>query len=489
MKHIYLFLALFNVQSSWGQNWDPFPYDSLYFSNVDESSNDIYIPFVKSQSSTEFLIPMSTSEEDEVIRYVVSEYDFNPSEDMHWFGQDLKDSLGVLQFSSLYFNEILEIDLHGELYQADTQLFYLNDSIPYYLSVRTDSFYFDGNLNDSIKQISLRLLNAQYEEEEMDYDITDFPGDPSSVGACFNALLNVSFSTYNKQILIGKTQGIIEIPNLTFYPYCKSYKKSISVDSLHHILTTPLLQVGDRYEMVNKNLDLNSYQFDQFEYATEITHMSNVTANAEFVYTVKQWKNRVPYSGYQNYVNPESSYEDNKVITIPYGYNNIIFNGINENIGGKVYFLRMHSYWGLPMLEPLNGSYLPLNIDNEVEYVSLINVVNIHSKQYALSGYYDENCLTYYKIGDLEFGTTNMLEIDEWSTDHTISILYQNGRLTSNLPLTGLVQVYSVNGQELYSKILTESVTELQELKLNKGVYFLRLEGDNKTVKFVVNHE
>ena len=486
MKHVYLLLVLFTTLSSYGQNWEPFPYDSVYFMNPNEGG-DVLVPFVKSADSNDYLVPMSTSEEDEVIRYLLSTYDGNESPNTHWFGDNLRDSLGYLLFNSLYFDETIHVDLTGELHHADTSMFNLNDSVSYYIRSSVDSVYYDMVINDSIKAISLTLLDAQLAEEEIEYDITDFSGFPVSPGQCLNPLLLVSVSTHGKQILIGKNNGIIEMPNLAFYPYCRSFRKHITIDSLESFLSTPILHVGDRYEMVSKNLDLNINIIEQYEYATEVTDMMNLTASSEFVYTVKYWKNRVPYDGYQSFVNPESYYEDDKVITLSYDYDSYIFNGLNENKDDKSYFLRMNSYWGLPLLEPVSGSYLPLNMEEDIEFAHLINLDFMYAKEYAVSGINDEQCLTYYSIDGEEFGSSNNLELEELDVENNMQLTYQNGILKSNLPLSGLINIYSVNGQEISTVMITEPLTEIQLSYINKGVYFIRIKDVNRTIKFVVN--
>lgn len=411
MKYIYTLLLLFITTCSLSQNWEPFPYDSIYF--INPNGGDILVPFVKSNDSSQFLNPMSTSEEDQLIRELLATYNGNESPDMHWFGENLRDSSGYLLFSSLYFNETIKLNLLGNLYETDTFIFHTQDSIPYYLKTKVDSIYYDNDLNDSIKSINITLLNALFEEEEIDYDIFDFPPYGYGVGACFVSLLYVEASTNNKHIRIGKNSGIIEIPNLTFYPYCKSYEKYITVDSLKQFLSTPMLNIGDRYEEVSKSLSLyNDYMY-QYEYATEITAFQNLSQDSIFSYSAKRWKKRVPYNGYQNNMTPEYTYDSEFVINISYSYNSYFFNGLDKNKNSESYFLKMNSIWGLPFLERVNGQYIPLSYENNNELCHLVNITDMYSSQAALSGLYSESCLSYYNINGQENGTSNHLNVKE----------------------------------------------------------------------------
>ncbi len=428
---------------------------------------------------------MSTSEEDEVIRRLLSMYDGNESSDMHWFGENLRDSSGYLLFSSLYFDETIPLNLSNGLNEADTFIFHLQDSIPFYLKTEIDSVYYDNDLNDSVKSIHLTLLNTLLEEEEINYNIFNSSLSTYSVGDCFIPLLYIEASTINKYIRISKNNGIIEIPNLAFYPYCKSYKKYITVDSLKQMLSTPVLKVGDRFEEVSKNL--NSNYFYQYEYATEITAFQDFTQDSILAYSAKRWKKRVPYNGYQNTIIPESTYDSEFILNFHYGYNSYIFNGLDKNKNSESYFLRINSVWGFPFLEKVNGRYLPLNDENYDEICHLVNITDMYSSQASLSGYYSERCLMYYNINGQEHGISNHLDIEKLDpVSSSLQVVYKNCQLEFNYPLTFNAKLYSIEGE-----LLNEFKNKVEKKHfniqcLNKGIYILRLDNYNQVFKIIV---
>lgn len=123
----FTLLSIFITTASYGQNWNPFPYDSVYFVNTTHT-NDILIPVVKSQDPDVLLSEMLVDREYYIINYMRGALENTvPSANSHWFGKKLEDLSGYLKMNSLFFDESIAINLKGMLHEADTQGFVLDD--------------------------------------------------------------------------------------------------------------------------------------------------------------------------------------------------------------------------------------------------------------------------------------------------------------------------------------------------------------------------
>lgn len=227
MRYIVFFLFIIISGSRvYAQNWELFPYDSVYFINPN-NHKDLLIPIVKSSDSNFILENMQIEAEqfmtrpDGFDRHTINEY---PQNEWHFFGNNVKQSLGVFKFKSSFVNDVIEIDLTAPLHLSDTQMIQYNTGETYYLNTYVDSIYFDPILNDTLKSIRFTLLDSLYTEQVYTEEVRDALNGFS----CGDSEFKTTITTEGIRILIGKTTGIREIPTLGMYPRCKMYTYKIN---------------------------------------------------------------------------------------------------------------------------------------------------------------------------------------------------------------------------------------------------------------------
>lgn len=474
MKHFYILLFSLISIISQAQNWQPFPYDSVYFINA-ENDKDILIPVVKTPDSTDLLINMGTYGHLGIIDQLYLEYTpLSNIEYEHWFGKDLNYSSGHLTFNSLIFDDSLNINLNGSIHEADTQDIYINDSL-FYFAYSVDSIYYDQTLNDTLKSIKIALLGQNFDPVLTEYQPHDYLLDSTfHFYHCLNSLLDVTYSTNNRRILIGKTTGIQEIPNLAFYPYCGLYKKYVSVDSLKHRLTIPMFETGDRIdETVVHVSGITWDSSSRVESKKVITSLYINPFTETYDYTADYWERTYDYFDGDSIIS--ETFEPNKPYSTSYTvYNSSIFGSLNQPP------IHMNTEWGIPMVGHVNM--------NGAHFSGGANFANLSIMSNSESGqpYLDSRCVTYHTLNDEEFGSMHNIDVEENIAEPFESWLTQE-TLFFNTPIQGRVSIYSIDGKQVASMSTPDQSLSIPIANLESGMYLVVLHKLNTTVKIIVN--
>ena len=484
MKYLYALLGLVSLSSfsSQAQNWEPFPYDSVYFINEDNDM-DILIPVVKSSNPDDLLLRMFTRWEQGFIKRSVTDldlesYDALDSVGTHWFGDELNYSGGILSFETVFSDQIFTVDLQAEVGTIDSQSFTM-DNNQFYLLVETESQSFDSSLNDSVKTITLTLTDSLFAPKTFSHN----PVDTSDICTDVN-MYDLGYTSLNKSIIVGKTTGIQTIPNLVFYPFCRSFTKYKTVDELQTIMQGYHLDVGDIIEGTYNHLTIGPPQGSLVsEFRREITGFTHDVINNSYNYNFEYtWKID------PNTIDETIIYEPNDHIVFDLASHEI-YTGTHENGIGRM--LRMNSKWGYPFfqmtsLQPFPAGGLVYGILGYMEYIHHGDVTLPTIPGEVSSGRDILECITYYNIGGVEFGEEGTLSIPEPEDIDAFQVAFNNGVLKFNTAIKGQVHVYDVNGKRIADYALGEETDMLKFPEhINKGVYIIRFEDINEVVKVV----
>jgi len=470
MKYYLYVLVLFTSVFCNAQNWEPFPYDSVYFINV-ENDKDVILPIVKTYNPDNILIDMNTAQEFEILRSTkpLSIPHINSDNlSAHWLGDSLQYNDGILKFKSLVFDTQFEINFNLTTHSSDTQSIELEDNVMNYFRYYIDSTFYDAELGDTLKSINIQLLDSNYEQIMETYE-SSFPLF-EQYPACLNSLADIDRSSYNNRILIGKSTGIKEMPNLAFYPYCSTFKKHITVDSLKQLLSQPLFEVGDRIDHTYIAQGIVTNYFVEYQYKKVIILSGVNPANKTFNFAMNVWERKIDLL--TNTIIEENFYPA-QVQSHSYDYGDFIFDNA---------FARLNSDWGIPLI----GYY-----SNVIGFPEAsANFAGITTLEYDLSqasSAIKSNCVTYHTLNDEPFGDIHNFDINEF-TPKQLQVIYTNGSLLFNEDISSNLELLTIDGKQILSNIQVINAREVQLPNyLQSGMYLVILKEFNVAYKIVVN--
>lgn len=487
MKNFYILIAVyfFATTGSYAQNWEPFPYDSVYFINEDNTT-DILVPVVKSANSDDLLLKMHSKVEQGFIERSVTDmtlpsYQSTDPAGIHWFGDQLDYNMGILSFKSVFSDETLTIDLNAEIGAIDSQSFMI-DNESFYLLVETDNQYFDTDINDSVKSITLTLTDHQFIPKEF-----NFSPNTTSENCTDVDMFNLGYSSLNKKILIGKTTGLQEIPNLAFYPFCRSFSKYKTVGEVKTILLDSHLEIGDVIQGTSRQFYVGSGNSNiNYDYSMVITDVELDVTGDRYIYTAEYSENTTPLDA-----TPTIETESDKEFEVKL-YSNDLFTGNEQQGNGFGTMLHMDSKWGYPYIQNIHQQPFPTGglIGFQLAYLQTMTHadVTIENEPGEVSGGRNQvDCITYYNINGVQFGTEEALSLEDHENIGSLQLGMNNNVISLNKAIRDIVNIYDINGRQISSIHLMENTDTFNSpVKLESGVYFVQFKEANKTFKLIV---
>ncbi len=473
MRYIVFFLFIISGSRVYAQNWELFPYDSVYFINPNNHKDEL-IPVVKSSDPGYILEGIYIYNEsfmtrpDDFVGTTINNY---PENERHFFGNSMEQSSGIFKFKSSFLNDVIEIDMSAPLHQSDTQMIQYNTGETYYLNTYVDSIYFDPILNDTLKSIQLILLDSLYTEEVFTEEVYS----PYHVINCVGPIFKTIITSENIRILIGKITGVREIPSLGMYPRSKMYTYYKTVDEIKSILSQPVLLPGDVFEVHMSDENFAFQTLEEYRSKTKITSYTIDAASETINYTAEYWKKDISDP------TPVLTYNSAKLISMNYGFDNYIFNGFNKNKNNFEYVLRMDSEWGYPVLTP-SGQGTTLTSGVPVKFCHLHNIgeLNVYSSMLNKRLYVE--CISYSNINGVENGTSNNLGIES-SLSFPLQVVNKSGLLIFNKAIEGHVQLYSIDGKQVLNQYIESPIQTIALPELTDGIYFLRMDAQQDIIK------
>ena len=476
MKYLYIILGLLSLVSfsSQAQDWNPFPYDSVYFINT-ETREDVLIPVFKSSDTSKLLVDMSVRYEYEYIKKggdfeYLQRYDDTLGMP-HWFGEDLSVTSGHLNFSSMFFDEYIDINLNMELGDHYITPFYLNNE-KHHVKIVVGDVYFDQDANDTLKSIQLILLDSSL--NNVSYESKDYP--PYDNGCMHSILLRQAFSSEEKRILIGKTTGVHEIPNLAFYPFCRSYKPYKTSTELFEVLKTPILHSGDVIQGSKRSHNAFNGNSSGYKFRYKITDLYINTVEERLEYIYESWV--------EDKNTRELTYKDNQTMTMSYGTYDEIFNGVDTvSDGRQPRLLLMDSHWGLPIIRTIRRYDIhPLTEFDVLGH--LLHVIDLNSSGSTSLNILSE-CLTYYNISGQEYGEDDEFYVTAMDSPEGFQAVLFKNEIEVNKPITGDVLIYNLNGALVQTVNMNAVSSTIPISSLDFGVYMVCFKEVNKVMKLV----
>ncbi len=225
-----------------GQDYAPFPYDSVFF----ESSvpNSDLMPVVKHPTYPNAFETVNVKPNlSKIAKGINWVYDVNYyMQGRHWMGFDIKvqDVLyfytGIYTSDDDYYSGPIPIDLNKNMLEKDTISFFeplrhFGDT--FYLEIQYDSLI--ENMIDTIKQYSFQVLDSNYLpiDLELGYNLD-----------------TLHYNINNQIFQISKNNGILKSPDFAYFPSTAQYTfkgkikdiLNIETDHFHKVFD---LEVGD----------------------------------------------------------------------------------------------------------------------------------------------------------------------------------------------------------------------------------------------------
>lgn len=483
MKKLYVLLTVvsFVITSGLGQNWNPFPEDSVYFINED-NPKDILIPVVKSQQPNKLLVNMFAKTERGFIAHSVTDLALtvtqNASEnEAHWFGDQLQYNAGILSFQSVFSNQVLTIDVMASVGHINYQSFYIDNQM-FYLWTEIEDQTFNATLNDSIKSIKLTLTDSLFAPKAFTFNTSE------SSDICTDIeMYNLGYSSENKRLLIGKNTGIQEIPNLAFYPFCRLFTKYKTIAEVKEELLDHHLNVGDIVEGSDKDIFVGSPIVSYYHYKKSITSVQLDLINDEYIYLAEYTQIADP-----NTVDEVVTVDPQREFKVRL-WSDDIFTGVTNALGfGKM--LRMESKWNYPYIQITNEEPYPSGgiVFGQVGLVQYIGFgdATLPVLDSEINGNQSiVDCITYYNINNNQFGVENMFSNTELEQDSELGAVLTGSEIVFNKQITGKIDIYQSNGQFIKTYNTTDLVNRLPIHKLDLGIYFVHIKHLNKTLKLL----
>lgn len=481
MKNIYLLLSIvsFVITPSIGQDWNPFPYDSVYFINED-NPRDILIPVIKSLQPDELLQDMYVKVERGFIAQSVTDLQLtvtqSPSDnEVHWFGDQFAYDSGVLSFQSVFSNDVLNIDVMAPVGHVDSQSFYMDNNL-FYLLTEIESNTFNLMLNDSIKTITLTLTDSLFSPKEYAFNLEE----PSEMCTDLE-MFNLGYSSENKQVQIGKNTGLQEIPNLAFYPFCRSFVKYQTILEVKSELLNHHLNVGDIIEGSDRDSFVGSSVLSYKHHKKTINSVQLDILNDEYVYITEYTEKSKP-----NTIDEVVNVYPQQVFKVKL-WSDDFFTGVPNATGfGKM--LRMESKWNYPYIQIIHQEPYPSGamVFGQIGLVTYIGFgdATLPTLDTEVSGSQNiVDCITYYNIDGEEFGVEHMFSSEEFNQPNELIGVLDGSEIVLNKNVKGDIQIYQTNGQLLYTYTTDIDVKNIPINHLETGLYLVYFKHINKTLK------
>lgn len=479
-----LFVISWNIQA---QNWEPFPYDSVFFEPGE--LNEFYMPFVKTTDGQIRQTNHISLFADRVSSNAFETY--YTSKVVPWIGK-IEYSNPNFSFITT-FEDTLTLNLTPQN-TTDTILFNIQ-----YDSVNTSQFSFNLEVTketsfsttvDSLITFTFHTLDTNYNSINL------------------NDYINCSESIDNLQLEISKTKGIIKTPDFGFFPFCKQFELGSGIieelDSLHFSNRVNQMNIGDELHTI-EGMHIST-TFTRFHSKYIVTSSTFSTSLDAYINVYDVWMVREE----GQFVSPTTTtyHQFTQVDTIAnmQSYNELL-DGMYLNWYDSIgYFYSISEYDELPSLTAFryNGG-MPYHIDtasNSIRYDANIldaQVVDIENYYFGLSQKF------FFKSADFERHSKNIryfkTQTNEWGDPYTDPFLLETPEYESrttyyinnnNLFWESELEVNKARIYDIQGKLVSvyDSASKSDQINiehLTYGTYFLVLKSNTNTVniKFV----
>ncbi|MGB0871124.1 MAG: T9SS type A sorting domain-containing protein [Flavobacteriales bacterium] len=490
-----LFVISWNVQA---QNWEPFPYDSVFFENTEP--NQIMLPFIKTadnqikETFNKSIIATSFYPGVSSLRQIKTE--IKP-----WLG-NMNTTGNTLQFIGM-LNDTITLKLNTNSY-IDTLKFRFDytqtvDNIEkdkhviYYLEIDKQT-HLDVSNMDSISTYYFNILDSNF----------------SSTTCFLNSEFDCTETIDGDHLIISKSNGITDIPNLGMFPFCRQYKlgKTFSseisnfsfADRIHNV------QIGDEIHTKEFNPGLNHLNAYEKMIVTNTNYSSTLNT---VINTYDVWR-REERSQWMMGIWTDTTIlsQFTRIDTISLNQD---YNKIPDGLNGSWYtspgfYYKTSEYDDLPALYQENyNNGMPYSQDtinntitfrggvidaNSNNYYFYINGLSLLFFDHHESWYIHTYKPVYFKTQTNEWGDPYtdpfILETPEYESQTTYYINNNNLFWQSELEVNK-ARIYDIQGKLVSVYDSSSKSDQINIEHLTSGTYFLVLKSNTNAVniKFV----